>query len=180
MRWRLTYHSANKKEDNLVRIISGLNLTALAHTGYISLRCDWYPSCPEELRPVNQDAVVWGPDAERKTTEDAIASNWRFMFPKEKMPKAIASPCCAQFAVTRQAIQSRPINHYHRLRNWLEDSLLEDSISGRVLEKLWAYIFLGKPVHCPDQQLCSCEYFRRCEPHNWTWPPVEIDPTPQW
>lgn len=180
LRYMLTLHPFACEEENMVRIISGLNRTALAHTGYISLRCDWYPSCPAEMRPINQDAVAWGPEAVRKTTEDAIASNWRFLFPKDKLPKTLASPCCAQFAVTRQAIRRRPKKDYHRLRGWLEATLLEDSVSGRVLEKLWAYLFLGKAVHCPPQQMCACEYFGRCDPHNWTMPPVELDPPPEW
>ena len=130
----------------MLNILSGLNLSALANTGYISLRCDWYPSCPAEMRPIHGDAVVWGPEAPRKLTEAAIAGNWRFLFPDEKLPETLASPCCAQFAVTKQAILRRPREDYERLRDWLMVTLLEDSVSGRVLEKLWAYIFLGKGV----------------------------------
>ncbi|KAK5164020.1 uncharacterized protein LTR77_010111 [Saxophila tyrrhenica] len=134
------------QEDNAVRILGGLNRVALARQGYISLRCDWYPSCPAEMRPVHHDAVVWGPEGDTKGTEAAIAGNWRLLFPGEKLPETIASPCCAQFAVTRQAIAKRPKEDYERLRNWLMRSLLEDNLSGRVLEKLWAYLFTGEAV----------------------------------
>ena len=134
------------QEDDIIRILMGLNRVALARAGYISLRCDWYPSCPAEMRPIRHDSVVSGPEAETKATEAAIAGNWRMMFPDEKLPETIASPCCAQFAVTRQAISRRPKADYERLRQWLMGSLLDDDISGRVLEKLWAYIFLGEAV----------------------------------
>ena len=134
------------QEDNAVRLLGGLNRIALARQGYISLRCDWYPSCPAEIRPIKHDAVVWGPEADTKVTEAAIAGNWRLMFPGEKLPETIASPCCAQFAVTRQAIIKRPKEDYERLRKWLVDSLLEDNHSGRVMEKLWAYLFTGEAV----------------------------------
>lgn len=134
------------QEDHIVRIISGLDLVALARQGYISLRCDWYPSCPAEMRPVHHDAFVWGPGTHHKATEAAIAGNWRLMFPNEKMPETIAAPCCAQFAVTRQAIWRRPKTDYEYLRAWLLTSLLEDDVSGRVLEKLWAYMFTGEAM----------------------------------
>lgn len=134
------------QEDDMIRILSGLNLNALASTGYISLRCDWFPSCPAEMRLTRHDAVVWGSEAERKATEAAVTGNWRFLFPKEKMPEKLASQCCAQFAVTRQAILGRPKTDYERLRKWLLGTLLTDATSGRVFEKLWAYIFLGEAV----------------------------------
>lgn len=134
------------QEATAAQLVQGLNRTALALQGYVSLRCDWYPSCPGEMRPIHHDAVVWGPEANTKGTEAAIANNWRLLFPDEPLPETIASPCCAQFAVTRQAIVRRPKEDYERLREWLITSLLEDELSGRVLEKLWAYILTGEAV----------------------------------
>lgn len=168
------------QEDDMIRIITGLNKTALARDGYVSLRCDWFPSCPAEIHPVTQAAMAEGEEAERKGTEAAIAGNWRLLFPDEKKPDALASPCCAQFAVTRQAMLGRPKSDYERLREWLLSTLLEDYLSGRVLEKLWAYLFLGEAVHCPPQQKCACEYFGRCEPHNWTIPEIETGASGIW
>lgn len=140
------HREAWHQEDDIVKLIQSLNRIALARQGYISLRCDWYPSCPAEIRPIHHDSVVWGPNATRKGTELAIEGNWRFLFPDVKIPNTIASPCCAQFAVTRQAIMKNPKSDYERLRDWLMGSLLEDYLSGRVLEKLWAYIFTGEFV----------------------------------
>ena len=140
------HREAWHQEDDIVNMIGALNRVSLGRQGYISLRCDWYPSCPAEMRPVRGDSVVWGPDVHRKGTEAAIAGNWRFLFPDDKLPDTIASPCCAQFAVSRQAIMRRPKTDYERLRDWLMGSLLEDYLSGRVIEKLWAYIFTGEAV----------------------------------
>ena len=140
------HYDAWHQEDDIIHIIDGLNRTALARAGYVSLRCDWYPSCPAEMRPVHHDAFVWGPQMHTKSTEAAISGNWNQLFPGEKLPETLASPCCAQFAVTRQAIMRRPKSDYDRLREWLLNSLLIDDVSGRVLEKLWAYIFLGEAV----------------------------------
>ncbi|KAH9825377.1 6-phosphogluconate dehydrogenase NADP-binding protein [Teratosphaeria destructans] len=134
------------QEFDMAGLISGMRLEALQEEGYISLRCDWYPSCPAEMKPVHRDSAVSGPGALHKESEAAIAGNWRFILPGETLPKIIASQCCAQFAVTRRAIQRRPKSDYERMRQWLLDSLLEDEVSGRVFEKLWAYIFTGDAV----------------------------------
>ena len=134
------------QEDHIVRLILGLNRVALARQGYISLRCDWYPSCPAEMQLGHHVSVVGGPEFQTKGTEAAISGNWRLLFPDEAIPETIASPCCAQFAVTRQAIIRRPKADYERLREWLMSSLLENEFSGRIFEKLWAYIFTGEAV----------------------------------
>lgn len=140
------HREAWHQEEDIVNLIDSLDLISLGRQGYISLRCDWYPSCPAEMRPIHHDSVVWGPDQHRKGTEAAINGNWRFLFPNEALPDTIASPCCAQFAVTRQAIMRNPKSEYERLREWLMSSLLEDYLSGRVIEKLWAYIFTRQAV----------------------------------
>lgn len=140
------HYLAWHQEEPIRRLIQTLNRTALAKEGYISLRCDWYPSCPAEIRPHKQDGIVWGPGIERKETERAIAGNWRQIFPGESLPDTLSSQCCAQFAVTRRAILRRPKTDYERMRQWLLDSLLTDEVSGRVFEKVWAYIFTGKAV----------------------------------
>ncbi|KAK5123935.1 hypothetical protein LTR85_002132 [Meristemomyces frigidus] len=138
-----------------------LNRLALSRAGYISLR-------------------FWGPGVFRKEAEAAIAGNWRQILPGEQLPDTIASQCCAQFAVTRQAILRRPKADYERMRQWLIDTLLVDDVSGRVFEKLWAYIFTGEAVHCPPPQQCACEYFGRCEERTWTQPPESLATLPSW
>ncbi|KAK5134310.1 hypothetical protein LTR08_006739 [Meristemomyces frigidus] len=168
------------QDDTIVRLLGNLNRAALSRAGYISLRCDWYPSCPAEIRPMDHDAVVWGPGYLRDEAEAAIAGNWRQLFPGERLPATIASPCCAQFAVTRQAILRRPISDYKRVRQWLINTLLEDEVSGRVFEKLWAYMFTGEAVHCPPPQKCSCKYFGHCMPKKWTPTPEGLPPLPDW
>ena len=140
------HREAWHQEDEILSLTRSLNRIALARHGYISLRCDWYPSCPAEMRPVHGDSAIWGPDVFKKGTEAAIAGNWRFLFPNDPLPETIASPCCAQFAVTRQAVMKRPKADYLRLRDWLMSSLLEDYLSGRVIEKIWAFLFTGQAV----------------------------------
>lgn len=140
------HRDAWHQEDSIDRLLSNLNRTTLAEAGYVNLRCDWYPSCPAEIRPIEHDAIVWGPGVLRKESEAAIAGNWDQLFPGEKLPPTIASPCCAQFAVTQQTIRQWSLSDYKRMRDWLINTLLVDDVSGRVFEKLWAYIFTGYAV----------------------------------
>lgn len=131
---------------DMLDMISNLRIDALDEVGYISFRCSWVPSCPAELRPIDHDAVVWGGGAHVRETEDAIASAWPTLFPDTDLPHTLASPCCAQFAVTRAAMMTRSKDDYIRLRSWLLQTDLDDEVSGRVLEKLWAFLMTGEAV----------------------------------
>lgn len=134
------------QETDIATLIDTLDRKQLARYGYISLRCEWHPSCPAEVRPQNHDALIWGNDPFRSATEAAVGGNWKVLFPTDPAPDTMASPCCAQFAVTRETIRRRPKADYERFRDWLLGSLLDNDTSGRVLEKLWAYIFTGEAI----------------------------------
>jgi len=135
------------QEADIEKLVTHLRIEALDNSSYVPMRCDWYPSCPAEIRPVDHDAVVWGPGVHREDAEWAIEEAWIDLFgPDIKIPKTIASPCCAQFAVTREAIRSRSKATYESMRDWLLKTDLIDDVSGRVLEKLWAYIMTNEPV----------------------------------
>ncbi|EOD50629.1 uncharacterized protein K452DRAFT_310922 [Neofusicoccum parvum] len=134
------------QEADTVALVRALQLPALDAQGYVSLRCDWYPSCPAEIRPLTHDAVVWGPGVNRNETEDAIVQAWGRLFPGTQVPETLASQCCAQFAVTREAVLRRSVDEYERMREWLLETRLPDDVSGRVFEKVWAYIFTNETV----------------------------------
>lgn len=80
------HREAWHQEDTIVRLLNDLNRASLSRAGYVSLRCNWYPSCPAEIHPIHHGAVVWGPGVFRKESELAIAGNWRQLFPGEKLP----------------------------------------------------------------------------------------------
>lgn len=166
------------QEGDMVDIINNFRLMALEKAGYAPLRCDWYPSCPREIRPIDHDVVVWGPGVHREDTEYEIGRVWSTLFGNETMPRTIASQCCAQFALTRKAILQRPKADYERMRQWLIDTELINDVSGRVLEKLWAYIFTKEGIRCPPPQQCACDFFGQCEPKAWTMPPEGIQKWP--
>ena len=92
------------QDGDIVDRIEEIRIPALKDNGYISFRCDWYPSCPSEIRPIAHDALVWGPGVNREATEYEIERSWDALFPGEPLPETIASQCCAQFAVTKEVI----------------------------------------------------------------------------
>ncbi|KAF2642096.1 hypothetical protein P280DRAFT_468546 [Massarina eburnea CBS 473.64] len=168
---RISWH----QEGDMVAIINSFRLPALDNAGYAPLRCDWYPSCPSEIRPVDHDAIVWGPGVHREDTEYEIGRAWTTLFGNDTaLPRTIASQCCAQFALTRKAIQDRPKAEYERMRQWLIETELISDVSGRVFEKLWAYIFTKESVRCPAPQQCACEYFGQCGAKLWPVPPEPL------
>lgn len=158
----------------MVDMINNLRFPALENAEYVPLRCDWYPSCPREIRPIDRDAVEWGPAVQRNETEEAIGQVWKSLFPEEELPETIASQCCAQFVVTKNAILSRTKEEYERMREWLIQTELINDVSGRVFEKLWAYIFTKDAIRCPPPQQCACDYFGQCELKAWPVPPVGL------
>lgn len=166
------------QEGDLIALVRALNLEALEREKYIALRCDWYPSCPAEIRPFAHDAVVWGPGVKRNETEEAIVEAWGQIFPGEEVPQTLASACCAQFAVTKGAVLSRKLEDYQRMREWLVNTRLVSGVSGRVFEKVWAYMFTGEAVRCPPPSKCACEFFGACQPIEWSVPPEGLGPLP--
>ena len=143
------------QEADLVPLIRNIRLPALSIAGYVPLRCDWYPSCPAEIKPIAHNATVWGPGVHRQDAEDAIVKVWPMFFPGVPLPDTIAGQCCAQFAVTAESIRKREKDTYVRMRQWLLKTGLIDDVSGRVLEKLWAYIFTEEPVQYVHRFLLS-------------------------
>ena len=71
---------------------------------------------------------------------------WERFFPGVQLPETIAAQCCAQFAVRDEKIRKRGRETYERMREWILETELIDDVSGRVLEKLWAYIFTEEAV----------------------------------
>lgn len=140
------HRTAWHQPHDVVEMIRNLKTDVLHEEQYFSFRCSWPAGCPAELRPVDHDAVVWGDGQHLEETEDAIADAWPKLFPQEQIPRTLASPCCAQFAATREAMLRHTKDDYVRMRAWLLNTSLPDEISGRVFEKLWAYIMTGEPV----------------------------------
>ncbi|KAJ5688818.1 hypothetical protein N7462_003210 [Penicillium macrosclerotiorum] len=133
------------EQDNALTI-QRLQLPFLEEAGYVNLRCNWSPGCPDEVHPFRQ--------LEGRTTEIAFAGAWMGIFNNTNIPEVVAAPCCAQFAVTKAQVHARPLSDYQAYHKWLMQTELDDDTSGRVFEYLWHIIFGQEPVFCPSQQQC--------------------------
>ncbi|KAK4868544.1 hypothetical protein LT330_006746 [Penicillium expansum] len=133
------------EQDNVLTV-QRLQLDYLRQVGYLNLRCDWSPGCPDEVQPFRQTAG--------RTTELAFAGAWIRIFNNTDVPEIVATPCCAQFAVTREQVLQRPRSAYESYHHWLMTTELDDETSGRVFEYIWHIIFGQDPVFCPAKAQC--------------------------
>ncbi|KAJ4366819.1 hypothetical protein N0V83_007344 [Neocucurbitaria cava] len=127
--------------DNL-ESIKALNLDFVKRNGFTNLRCLNNPGCPAEIQPFR-------PDAERdplRPQENAMAGAWTDLFQDDNVPRVLAAPCCAQFAVSGLQIRQRPKAEYERFLIWVFNTPLDDFTSGRVFEYLWHVIFGKDPI----------------------------------
>lgn len=63
------------------------------------------------------------------------------LFPGVEVPEVVGTPCCSQFAVSREKVHDLEQEEYVRLRQWLIETELEPGISGRILEYSWHSMF---------------------------------------
>ncbi|KAF2650914.1 hypothetical protein K491DRAFT_720311 [Lophiostoma macrostomum CBS 122681] len=143
-------HIPNTEEDDIrfegfdydnLEAIKTLKLAHVRQKGYANLRCKTSPGCPDEIQPFR-------PEMERdwrwRPQEAKMAGAWKALFGNTTdVPRIIATPCCAQFAVTKEQVLKRKREGYERYLQWLHETPIDDYTSGRVFEFLW-HIFFGR------------------------------------
>lgn len=112
--------------------LAHLNPSSVLKHGYLSPRC--LPGC-ENIIELSGDVVPLG-DLKGAPRDVQISSVLR-EFLDEEVPNRIAAPCCAQFAVSKEAVRRRGLEKWKGLREWLIDTKLDSRSSGRVLEYTW-------------------------------------------
>lgn len=164
---RYTWHNDEILDLDAVQMITRLSAERVQREGFVNMRCDWHPGCPSWLHP---GAVA---KDRNKQEEVEFAMAWSELFPGDSVPQVVAQPCCAQFAVSRDRIRSLTKTKYIRLRDWLLRTPLRDSISGRIWEYMWHFVFTGQHIVCPKEHLCYCDAFGICfggeEQYNTWW-----------
>jgi hypothetical protein len=153
---RQTWHNDEILDNDAVQMINRLSPERVQREGYMNMRCQWDPGCPDWMHP---GSVV---EDVNKKEEIILAKSWSELFPNDRIPTVLAQPCCAQFAVSRDRIRAIPKERYVYYRDWLLNTPLSDSISGRVWEYLWHYVFTGQNVYCPPEHVCYCDGFGVC------------------
>lgn len=154
---RVTWHNNDFLNSDAAAMITRLNPEYVMRHGYVNLRCHNDPGCPAHLRP-----TASLPFDENKPEQSFVGRAFRQIFPGHELPEALSQPCCAQFAVSRETILKIPIERYQELRQWLIDSELADTITGRIFEYLWQYIFAGEAELCRDEVMCYCDGYGVC------------------
>lgn len=120
-------------------------------TGYANLRCVWTLGCPAEIRPhVDATEPAQRNNASDKavTAKEIYKEAFEELMPGVPVPERVGVSCCSQFAVSRDAIRSRPREDYVRWRAWLLATPYSDDLSGRVFEYLWHSKYFFSPSGC--------------------------------
>lgn len=154
---KMAWHNNELLNHDATEMIKRLSAERVLREGYMNLRCHWKPGCPRWLHPHST-----GPPDVDRPEERPMAGVWAELFPSDPVPESIATPCCAQFALSRDRIRQIPLTEYRRYRDWLLKTKLPDSTSGRVFEYLWGKMFTGYSTFCPDQRICYCDGFGVC------------------
>ncbi|KAK0725277.1 hypothetical protein B0H67DRAFT_483041 [Lasiosphaeris hirsuta] len=158
---RFAWHNDDPDYD-AIATLRHLQLGYVQESGYVSLRCVWVLGCPAEIRP-HADAADLGKGVAPKTTQEVYKQAFQELMPGVEVPEVVGVSCCSQFAVSRDAIRRRPREDYVRWRNWLLETPLTDSLSGRVFEYTWHIIFGKDSVYCPHAGDCYCKLYGLCD-----------------
>ncbi|EGE83476.2 hypothetical protein BDDG_06420 [Blastomyces dermatitidis ATCC 18188] len=151
-----SWHNEEPLDFKAAELINRLSSERVMRDGYMNLRCNWAPGCPDWIHPEKEEADPSKPE------EAILAKAWSELFPFAEVPTVLSQACCAQFAVSRERARAIPRSRYVFYRDWILRTELQNYISGRVWEYLWQVVFTGKNVFCPAQHACYCDGFGVC------------------
>ena len=153
---RWTHHNNHLLGHDAVQMIRRLNSDYVTRKGYVNMRCEWYPGCPEWLHPDNAKESL------AKQEEEVLSRSWKELFPTSPLPRALGQACCAQFALSRERILSISLSRYIFYRDWVMRTPLSNYVSGRIWEYTWQFLFTGQSTVCPAEHICYCDGFGVC------------------
>lgn len=153
---RWTHHNNHLLGHDAVQMIRRLISDYVTREGYVNMRCEWYPGCPEWLHPDNAKESL------AKQEEEVLSRSWKELFPTSPLPKALGQACCAQFALSRERILTISLSRYIFYRDWVMRTPLSNYVSGRIWEYTWQFLFTGQSVVCPAEHICYCDGFGVC------------------
>ena len=121
---RYSWHNIGLFGFDAVEMVNRLNSERIMEIGYLNLRCEHDPGCPKWLHPYEGESMT-------KQEQDILASCWHELFPLNTLPRVLAQPCCAQFAVSRYRLVGISLTRFVYYRDWLLRTDLTDYYSGR-------------------------------------------------
>jgi hypothetical protein len=157
---RWTHHNIELLGHDSAEMVRRLNSDYVAYEGYVNMRCQWYPGCPEWLHPRDTREIL------AKQEQVVLAKSLYELFPSEPLPEVLGQACCAQFALSKERVLSIPLSRFIFYRDWVLRTPLSDYVSGRIWEYLWQLLFTRNSVHCPSEETCHCQGFGICSGGN--------------
>lgn len=153
----LAWHVDNALMQNTTFALAQLDLAQVQRRGYFNLRTSWLSACPAWI---NTTKTV---DESEIQEEAWMGQAFRENFGQDvQVPEILAGPCCSQFAVTRDAIRSRPKAQYARSRDWLLNTNWDDYFAGRVWERMWPWLFQERAIDCAVEWKSLCRMYGVC------------------
>ncbi len=153
---RWTHHNNALLAYDAAEMVRRLNSDYITREGYVNMRCNWSPGCPEWLHSGNARESL------EKQEEFLLSRSWSELFPSDPLPAALGQACCAQFALSKERILSIPLSRFIFYRDWITRTPLSDYISGRIWEYSWQFLFTGQSIYCPAEHICYCGAFGLC------------------
>lgn len=153
---RWTHHNTELLGYDSAEMVRRLSSDYVTSEGYVNMRCQWSPGCPEWLHPNDSEEIL------AKQEQVVLSKCWRELFPQDPLPDSLGQACCAQFALSKERIQSIPLSRFVFHRDWILRTPLSDYVSGRIWEYLWQYLFTGRTIYCPSEYECHCRGFGVC------------------
>jgi len=156
-----TWHIDGVLQHSTRQALSRLDLEEVRKRGYLNLRTSWENACPVWINT----SIQLGDeryDENLREEEPYIRGAIENIFPEKRVPSGLASPCCSQFAVTKERIRRIPKERYKKAIDWLMNTELESKVSGRVWEHLWHWLFLEKDIDCPSEWRALCVWYHIC------------------
>jgi hypothetical protein len=158
----ITWHNNDFLNSNSSLTVLRLKKEHVLQNGYMNLRCHQNPGCPDHIHPTVSGDAGENNDLANIPEAAVIGNSWLELFPGEQIPSVLSQPCCGQFAVSAERIRKVELSSYVAYRDWLLDTPLEDSLSGRVWEYVWQFLFTGQWEFCPEETHCYCEGYGIC------------------
>lgn len=130
---------------NSIEQLTRLRTSHVLKTGYVSTRC--LPGCENIVKLAGGEPGEFPKFAalDRKIQLVTLLDAFLEEEKGETIPDKIAAPCCAQFVVSREAVQRREKEWWVDLRAWVINTPLHSINSGRLLEHLWHLWFGMEP-----------------------------------
>ncbi|KAL2060245.1 hypothetical protein VTL71DRAFT_9640 [Oculimacula yallundae] len=163
----LAWHGDGALNYSTATTLNLLDLDEVKRRKFMNLRTNWQNGCPNWINTsitVNSSSY----EPETKPEEAYMREAFEALFPGDDVPEILAAPCCSQLAVTRDTIRGVPREVFRNAMEWLQNGRFHSSISGRIWEHLWQWMFLKKAVDCPDESVALCSGYHVCfEKKEW-------------